>query len=326
MNADGSNIRQLTNGEGNPQFDINGPTPWSPDGTKLIFVNKLPEEQDWKLYALDIDGRHTTTLTSEPGEYLLPSWSPDGEHIAFIYYESDARPLARHLFVVDRDGNHLTELTESLRIDQTSTFLDFNYYWSPDGASIFFTASSTVSQETTLTVYEASLDGSLTAKTKSAKFIINWWNGTTLQQEGNVRTLTWLRADGSQSTLDICEGNTQISSDQIVGITYKQSDHGSLVVGSNCSTSDGWMFYWANADGTLTNNLLDSPIGGDKDNIFNMTWSPDDHFIAFVVTDFDPSNGNGALYILDVEQARNDPSVEPLKMEESSSPSWQPRP
>jgi hypothetical protein len=138
--------------------------------------------------------------------------------------------------------------------------------------------------------------------------------------------LTWLRADGSQSTLDICEENDQISSDQIVGIGYKRSNAGSLVVGSNCSASDGWMLYWANPDGTIANKLLNSPIGRDKDNIFNMTWSPDDHFIALVVTDFDPSNGNGTLYILDVEQARNDPFVEPLKMEESYSPSWQPKP
>jgi WD40 repeat protein len=54
MDADGSNVIQLTNGEGSYGFDVNGYTPWSPDGRKLIFSHKLPEEQSYKLYILDI--------------------------------------------------------------------------------------------------------------------------------------------------------------------------------------------------------------------------------------------------------------------------------
>jgi Tol biopolymer transport system component len=71
---------------------------------------------------------------------------------------------------------------------------------------------------------------------------------------------------------------------------------------------------------------MDSLIPVRNDILFNIAWSPDDHFLAFVSLDSDSSNVTSTLYVLDVEQARNDPSVEPLKMEESYSPSWQPKP
>jgi hypothetical protein len=86
------------------------------------------------------------------------------------------------------------------------------------------------------------------------------------------------------------------------------------------------MLYWANADGTLTNKLLNSPIASDKDNIFNMTWSADDRFVAFTLLDTDASDPMNTLYVLDIEQARTNPLVEPLKMEASYAPSWQPGP
>jgi Tol biopolymer transport system component len=318
MDADGSNIIQLTNGEGNSNFDVNGYTPWSPDGTKLIFANKLPEEQYWKLYVMNMNEKTSTALTNESGGYLRPAWSADGEHIAFTYYESEARPMARHLFIVDKNGNQLTELTESLRIDETGIFLRFDYYWSQDGTSVFFTAESTVPQETT--VYEAGLDGSLSVITRVAgKSVVDWWNGTTLQQEGNGGTLTWLHADGSQAMLVLCR-----SSDEALGMAYERSDSGNLVFGANCPAT-GWILYWANPDGTITSKLLEATIPARDDGI-NITWSPDDRFIAFVSMDMDPSNFTHILYVLDVEQARKNPSIQPLKMEASYGPSWQPIP
>ncbi|HSK87781.1 MAG TPA: zf-HC2 domain-containing protein, partial [Anaerolineales bacterium] len=312
MDADGSNVIQLTNGEGNSGFDTNNSSSWSPDGTKLIFANKTPGEQGWKLYILDIHEKTSTALTKEPGAYLRPYWSPDGEHIAFVYYESEATSQARHLFVVDKSGNDLTELTESLRIDETYTFLWLNYYWSQDGTSIFFTTERTGSRETT--VYEAGLDGSLSIIASVTSGFVDWWDGTTLQQEGNSGTLTWLHSNGSQATLDLCQ------SGEAAVAAYKRSSHGNLVFGANCSLA-GWMLYWANPEGTITNKLLNSPISS---TLFSMTWSPDDHFLAFVAMNLDPSNVTQTLYVLDVEQARKDPSIQPLKMESGSDPAWQP--
>ncbi|HET9913583.1 MAG TPA: DPP IV N-terminal domain-containing protein [Anaerolineales bacterium] len=318
MDADGSNISQLTNEDSNPQFDINGNTPWSPDGRRLIFSQFSNGERKSKLYSMDVDRTNKITLTNEPGEYVWPSWSPNGEYIAFISYESQERPIVPHLFVVDKNGNGLVELTGSLPMGES--FSAGNYYWSKDGTSIFFMVDRNENQGPASTVYEANLDGSLNVITRASKPILDWWNGTVLESETPAPALTWLRSDGSQATLDLCR-----STDQALNIAYKRSYNGNLVFGANCSAS-GWILYWANPDGTATSKLMDSLIPVRNDILFNITWSPDDHFIAFVSLDSDSSNVPNTLYVLDVEQARNDPSIQPLKMETSSNPSWRPIP
>jgi Tol biopolymer transport system component len=268
---------------------------------------------------MDADGKNKKMLMNEPGMYNRPSWSPDGEHVVFEYYESETRPMARHFFVVDKNGNNLTEITKSLPIDGSYIFI-FDYDWSQDGTSIFFRAGTSQ----TFNVYKASLDGSLKVMATSTGLIIDWWNGTSFQTHENGRSLTWLRSDGSQSTLEVCQIG-ELGHEVGLGTSHKRSSSGNLVFGSSCSPSSGWMLYWANPDGTITDKLLDSPISGNNLHLFHMTWSPDDRFIAFVAIDDSP-DFTDTLYVLDIAQARKDPSVEPLKMIGSYAPSWQPIP
>ena len=317
MNADGSNIVQLTTGEGDYQFDGNGRNPWSPDGKKLIFSHASPGEQSYRLYVMDITDKSITTLTNEPGHYIHPSWSPDGRYIAFI---ADTGRIPRDLFVVGSDGNGLMKLTEDL---PSGEFFMFDYEWSPDEMSLFFTTDRNhqVFQKATYTstVYEASMDGSVAvAAQETDKPIMSWWNGFAVWRESEPR-LTWLRPDGSQSTLDLCPDNGQL-----LGTAHKRSYSGNLVVGSNCSDS-GWMLYWANPDGTTTNQLLTSPVSADEV-LFSMTWSPDDRYLAFVSLDTTSPDVIETLYVLDVAKAQENPSIQPLKMTNSLSPSWQPVP
>jgi TolB protein len=322
MDADGSNVIQLTDSEGDYWFDINGYTPWSPDGNKMLFLHSSPEKKDYKLYSMDADGKNKIVLMNEPGVYLRPSWSADGEHVAFEHFESNYESKATtipHLFVVDKNGNNLAEITGPRGRDGSAPFF-LDYYWSQDGKSIFFMAGT----RETIDIYKASLDGSLTVMTKSKRFIIDWWHGITLQTNENGRSLNWLRPDGSKSTLEVCP-NGDLWHDQVLGVDYKRSYSGNLVFGSSCSPSSGWMLYWANPDGTITDKLLNSPISGDNITLFHMTWSPDDQFIAFVAMDDSPDLTD-TLYVLDIVQARKDPSVQPLKMTGSYGPSWQPTP
>jgi Tol biopolymer transport system component len=318
MDADGSNVVQLTDGEGSYGFDGNGRDPWSPDGSKLIFGYAAPGEKNGRLQVIDITDKSITTLTSEPGQYLHPSWSPDGKQIAFT---SDPRRIPQDLFVVASDGSGLAKLTENL---PPGEFFMFDYEWSPDGTSIFFITdrNQQAFQESTYTstVYEASLDGSVSIAARvSDRRLLHWWNGVALL-DSPENHLIWLRADGSESRLELCRDDAQI-----LAITYEHSHTGNFVVGFYCSTS-GWMLYWSNADGTTIEQLPKLPIPLDEDILYHLTWSPHDQYLAFVGVDTDPPYVAGTLYVLDVPKAREDASTQPVKITGGGSPSWQPVP
>ena len=82
VNADGSNLRQLTN---NPAADTH--PRWSPDGTSLLFLSTRKEgQQAWLLPLLGGEPRQLTRFAAGIGD---PVWSPDGKQIVFT---SDVYP------------------------------------------------------------------------------------------------------------------------------------------------------------------------------------------------------------------------------------------
>ena len=318
MDADGSNVTQLTQGGDWNGFlggSIN--TPWSPDGRKLIFSQNTIDDEKHQFYVMDVATKNIVLLTKEAGEYFSPSWSPDGEHIAFTSDETQGnQPIFFQLYIVDSQGTQLTNLTEGLPEHESLSLAD--YYWSPDGTFITFV---TEAQRGTYksTIYNASLDGSRVELAQTNQQILDWWNDIVLQTDvpQKVEQTSWSlrRADGSQYSLQTCQSN-----DLPVAYALKRSADGTLAFGAKCSPN-GWMLYGANPDGTAVHELLTSPLDARYDSLFQMTWSPDDHFFAFATYDeeqFEVTN----LFILNAK----DPSIQPLKMENSSAPSWQPVP
>jgi TolB protein len=101
MNADGTNIRQVTN------LDyMGGRSSFSPDGTRLTFYRG--PAGDHNIYIINVDGTGLLQLT-DGGDNLGPSWSPDGNWIAFTSF----RAGNNEIYIIHPDGTGLTRLTNS---------------------------------------------------------------------------------------------------------------------------------------------------------------------------------------------------------------------
>ena len=104
---------------------------WSPDGTRIAFVSArhedfdLDEEND--LFILEVDAPagddgelpEPTRLTSTDRSWSDPSWSPDGDRIAALTFDTQDAALFGDVAVVDVATGEHTILTEDL--DRTCT-------------------------------------------------------------------------------------------------------------------------------------------------------------------------------------------------------------
>ena len=81
-----------------------------------------------EIYVMDADGKNQRRLTNHPATDFSPSWSPDGEKIAFSSYRNGGNI---QIFVMDSDGQNPIRLTDEM--------WDEGPDWSPDGQKIAFT-------------------------------------------------------------------------------------------------------------------------------------------------------------------------------------------
>jgi Tol biopolymer transport system component len=328
MNANGSDVTQLTNDEVNHEFGVSDHGPWSPDGSRLLFTEwGAPETEEWMLYAIGVDTQNKTLLAEVPALYTSPSWSPDGKHIAFVVpapQEGARDREGTRIHVVDVNGKDLTDVTRLVPADED---LDsFNYSWSSDGQSISFIANRYYYENGNgkSTLYQASLDGnSLVEIDHAATLMGDWWDGTALVMNIGNAPLTWLRSDGTRSTLNAYR-NCEVSDIQNE-LAYKRSSGGDLIIGAGCANED-WWFYWANPDGTVIQQLLNYPVHASQGPV-SFHWSPDGKYVALNA----PSSGTSNLYMVNVPGTLKDPSTQLVQIPLSAGAqyynvSWQPIP
>jgi tol-pal system beta propeller repeat protein TolB len=119
MKVDGTDWVQLTN------RGFNTAPSWSPDGSRIVFVSDreyqrvpadpanpaslitgTPLQGVYQIYVMDADGSNVEKLT-DYGDNFYPSWSPDGNYIAF------ARRVGQNqqIFVMRADGSNPVQLT-----------------------------------------------------------------------------------------------------------------------------------------------------------------------------------------------------------------------
>jgi TolB protein len=100
MQADGSNVRRLTfRGTYNQEPD------WSPRADGQIAFTARDESLHYDLFLVHPDTSEMTRLTQDSANNVSPSFSPDGQSIAFV---SDRDPANKgQVYVMDVDGQNV---------------------------------------------------------------------------------------------------------------------------------------------------------------------------------------------------------------------------
>jgi Tol biopolymer transport system component len=159
-NADGSNLQRLTS---SPGYDAEATI--APDGL-IVFTSV--RDGDMEIYTMKANGSDVRRLTNRVGPDGGPFFSWDGQRIAFrgrtlelgpelddyraLLREGLWRPTELELFVMDRDGGNLRQVT---RLGGAN----FAPSWHPDGKRLIFASNIHDPKGRNFDLYLVNLDG-----------------------------------------------------------------------------------------------------------------------------------------------------------------------
>jgi Tol biopolymer transport system component len=146
INIDGTGLTNLT-GYIDNLTNIRHPA-WSRDGNFIAFTAAAGTNHS--IYMIDANGSNLRQITTDTGFDVWPSFSPDGQKIAFVRYNSSAPGYGDDIMVVNVNGG-LT-VRHALPGDQHTPS------WSPDGRYIAVSGTAVAGSGVTQ-IYTMRVDG-----------------------------------------------------------------------------------------------------------------------------------------------------------------------
>ncbi|HKG95150.1 MAG TPA: hypothetical protein VKA84_24750 [Gemmatimonadaceae bacterium] len=268
-------------------------------GEWIAFTSLRDGNQE--IYVMRPDGTDARRLTHDPEQDFAPSWSPDGQQIAFVSYRdtlahAPGTPTRHvpHVYLMRADGSELRRLGQREGAESSESAPR----WSPDGQRIAFSTPDPNGQNYQVVV--ANVDGSgqamlVTEAYPEYSLVADWSpDGGRLLYLTNVEGDGWrkpyvMNADGTgrRPLVRTCPFNT-------VGPRWSP-DGGRLAFA--CDTSYGAELYLAEADGSDPVRLSapTGPLNYVQD--LAPTWSPDGTQLAF----WSDRVGDGDVYAVSAD-------------------------
>jgi Tol biopolymer transport system component len=187
MLADGSDYHSFSTASSN-----NGKPTWSPDGRQIAY---LGEEVGYQLYVMNYDGTDSQAVSA--GQAQEPEWFPDGQRVLF----ETMRDGPGEIYVVNRDGSGLTNLTENADPDSGASLRS-------DGLRIVFHSDRGEGLE----IYSMASDGSdqtrLTTMPVNVRYPVWSPDGSDLAFRYGEAQELWLMTAGGSGPHMIAPGPT----------------------------------------------------------------------------------------------------------------------
>ena len=298
------------------------PTPTNPvvvvrTMTSIAFrarnVGSTGDLPTWQIFVMDADGSNRQRITQSDGEDITPTWSPDGQRIAYVSKQGDNRdivvmPAPGASWPADQDW--------PFRVTQHPAS-DWTAAWSPDGQQITFSSNRTGYWE--IFIVNADGTGLSQITNDGAGALSPVWSpdGRTMAYSGK-RDDNWdiytmpAPLPGQEEDfqpeprrLVLAEGNdlSPIYSPTGDRIVFESNRDGNAEI------------YVMNADGSNQRNVSNSPSVDDHGPV----WSPDGKRILF----YSGREGNWDLFLM-TDDGRNVINLTDTPDVDEQEPAWRP--